>query len=128
MALQAPKRFDADPLNGSGFELLATELMPHLDLTESGEVCAYSCALSQHCTCTIAYLVRFAQPCRASWAVRVEIGRNIRIGSKCAFIEPEALCRIICPTNQPVTFQMGINASLLVCLAFGRKLLRTKAG
>jgi hypothetical protein len=102
--------------------------MPHPDLTESGEVCAYSCALSQHCTCTIAYLLRFAHPCMHSWAVRTEIVRTSRIGINCVFIEPAAFSRGVCPTNQPVTFHMGINASLLVCLALEGKLLRTKAG
>jgi hypothetical protein len=61
--------------------------MPHPDLTESGGVSAYSCALSQHCTCTIAYLVRFAHPYRHSWAVRTEIVRSSRTGINCVFIE-----------------------------------------
>jgi hypothetical protein len=74
------------------------------------------------------YLIRFAHPCRDSWAVRAEIGRSSRIGINCVFIEPAALSRGVCPTNQPVTFDMGINASLLVCLALERKILRTKAG
>jgi hypothetical protein len=102
--------------------------MPHPDLTESGEACAYSRALSQHCTCTIDYLVSFAHPCRHSWAVQAKIVRSSRIGFNRVFIEPAAFSRGVCPTNRPVTFPMGINASLLVCLALERKLLWTKVG
>lgn len=102
--------------------------MPHPDLTESGEVCAYSCTLSQHCTGTTDYLVRFAHPRMHSWAVRTGIARSSRIRINYVFIEPAAFSRGVCPTNQPATFPMGINASLLVCLALEGKLLRTKAG